>query len=130
MRDNHLLRYALAIGLIGPLFFGTAMSAGYLDAPPLAPPSSEKAADDPEFKAECMKHLGSLAEGMKWEVGPPLLTRSDVYGLVLRLDATTLQGPERRRFITRLVCWKAPGTEGFNLQVSVTDEPPLTVQQK
>lgn len=101
-----MLRHALAIVLVGPLIFGEARSADYLDAPPLAPPSSEKSADDPEFTAECMKHLGSLSSSLKWEIGPPLLTRSGVFGLVLRLDAKTSQGPDGRPFITRLVCWK------------------------
>ena len=129
----HALRSGfIALALVGPSTVGDAMSGEVPDAPQLVPLSAdgEEVADDPEFTAECMKHLAGIADRLKWELGPPLLTRSGAFGLVLRFDAKTPQAPDMSPFITRVVCWKISGTDQFNIQIAVTDEPPLPAPQR
>jgi hypothetical protein len=56
------------------------------DPPPTDIGPNEAGFDDPAFAAECMAHflIGSVYEGS--ELSDPLITRSDKWGSILRMD--------------------------------------------
>jgi hypothetical protein len=122
--------WTFSLTLLGQLALGCAMGGEIQDIGPLAPasPDGEEIAYDAEFSAACMTEVNRLAAGLKWEMSSPLVTRSNDFGLVMRLDAKSSGDPDISPFITRVVCWKIPGTDKFNIQIAVVDIPPLRSQ--
>jgi hypothetical protein len=68
-------------------------------------------ADSPAFVSRCMSEISKYAAELDWRLGKSLLTHSDTWGLVLRIDFRTKAGYEDSNFMNRTVCWgSADGT--------------------
>jgi hypothetical protein len=80
------------------------------DAPPLTPDNDEIVLpEDASFTALCISEIRATPSGRTYQLGVPLLTRSEKWGLIWRVD---YQVPGLRLYplINRVVCWQAPGS--------------------
>jgi hypothetical protein len=109
---------------------GVAMSAedrAQDQQPPLAP-EAEMVTADVAFSENCLATVNDFiakSNGrLQWELGRPLVTRSDKWGLIWRVDFND-GGPDLAPYISRIVCWKTPGTDKLNIEVAVFNTPPL-----
>jgi hypothetical protein len=73
---------------------------------PSALPDGEAAmAGAPSFESACMSVVSDLATVHGWHLGKSILTRSDVWGLVWRIDFQVRGQSQDSKLINRYVCW-------------------------
>ncbi len=75
--------------------------------PPLNP-EGEASLQDEAFRNECLSQMKASSGDLGFKLGPPLLTRSERWGIILRADFKTPSSIDAHR-INRVVCWKADG---------------------
>jgi len=73
--------------------------------PALTPESEEVASADPSFATACLSEASRMAAAANWELGQPVLTRSERWGTICRLDFT-IRGREPGPLVNRIVCWR------------------------
>jgi hypothetical protein len=78
-------------------------------------PVGERTVDDDAFATECMTLMRPFAE-TNWELSKPVITRSEKWGLVCRVDFAIV-GQDISPRVNRIVCWKKPDGE-FYVRVS------------
>ena len=74
--------------------------------PPVVPATGELVViNEPLFSAECLLFLESKDVAKNWKLGKPLLTRTDRWGAVWRVDFEI--GADHVLALTnRIVCWR------------------------
>jgi len=76
---------------------------------PSAEPNGETAAaENSVFVNACMSMISDRAAALGWHLGRSLLTRSDVWGLVWRIDFKAKDHPESSPYVNRVICWGSP----------------------
>jgi hypothetical protein len=73
--------------------------------PPIVP-DGEAVTEEPSVTATCSEQVREFTK--HWQLGQPLLTRSDKWGLVWRVDFT-MPGESLAPLINRIICWQEPG---------------------
>ena len=77
--------------------------------PALAPSDDEVVLPaDPSFESECMAAISDSAKELKWQFKNSILTRSEKWGLVWRVDFETPGVSASTGFINRVACWRLP----------------------
>jgi hypothetical protein len=84
--------------------------------PPADPATEEVAADDPTFVEECRSAVDHFVARLAMQLGQHLLTRSDKWGLVWRVDFIYFDH-DLSPYINRIVCWR---TDNGKVAVSFT----------
>jgi hypothetical protein len=86
---------------------------------PSSTPQDEIALDDESsFVDECMARIADDVERFGWRLGKSIVTRSNEWGLVWRVDL--LETPSLGR-IRRIICWRPPGSDGTGLAIVYVD---------
>jgi len=68
-------------------------------------------AESPAFVAACMSIVSDRAAALGWRLGKSILTHSDVWGLVWRIDFQARGHPKGSHYVNRVICWgSADGT--------------------
>lgn len=62
-------------------------------------------AGNPAFVSACMSIVSAHASDLGWHLEKSILTRSDVWGLVWRVDFVAREHPEGLREVNRVICW-------------------------
>jgi hypothetical protein len=60
-----------------------------------------------------MARIANDAEQQGWRFGNSILTRSDTWGLVWRIDFQIKDQPTDWPTVNRIVCWRPPGQDGI-----------------
>jgi hypothetical protein len=70
--------------------------------------------DEPSLVEACMARIADDVERCGWRLGKSIVTRSEEWGLVWRID---LLGAPLLGRIRRIICWRPPGGDdiGFAL---------------
>lgn len=92
-------------------------------SPPVAPDDGEVAHGDSVFADECNAIATSLA-GARWNLGIPLVTRSDMWGPVWRVDFE-MPGVDLPARVNRIICWRSPEGHPRLTAFVGQDVPPL-----
>ena len=78
--------------------------------PPTAPQRETIQHGNLEFVAECRARVTEIAQRLGWRLDGTLLTRSEEWGLIWRIDfRIPTNGPDSLR-INRVICWSKHGT--------------------
>jgi hypothetical protein len=97
------------------------------DAPPWPPltPDGEAATNDPLSLAEaCQARWEDLIAKGGWRLGTPLITTSEKWGTVYRVDFE-MPGPDLTPLTNRLMCWRTTSGQ-LSMMVAVGQQvPPL-----
>jgi hypothetical protein len=80
--------------------------------PPLVPEGEVVLTPDPAFEAECMSEISGQARENRWQFRNSLLTKSEDWGIILRVDFDTPAVPVSSGFINRVICWRTPEESG------------------
>ena len=78
-----------------------------VDSPSLDPDGHIVTADNTTFTGKCLSLVDKFSSGNNWRLGQPLLTRSERWGLVWRVDFT-FSDAEPSHLVNRIVCWEFP----------------------
>jgi hypothetical protein len=73
--------------------------------PSPVPEGETTAAEEPAFVHACMSTASDLAAAHDWRLGRSILTHSDVWGLVWRIDFRVKDQSQESKLINRFVCW-------------------------
>lgn len=101
-----------------------------LAGPPLDPVADERpGALSPTFAAECLAGVRTLPSSEKWVLGAELITHSDQWGDIYRVDFE-IDGEAFSPLLNRLMSWRrADGT--MPIVISIGQEvPPLVTDGK
>lgn len=107
----HSRRYLCGLFLSLPLFLAVARSAGSEDAdpfPPASPGTETVVPGDLPFVTDCLSQVNEIAANNGWKLGTQLLTHSDQWGTILRVDFD-IAGYTVSARINRAVCWRTAG---------------------
>jgi len=80
--------------------------------PPLVPKDEVVLTPDPIFEAECKAEISDQAREFKWQFGTSLLTKSEDWGIVWRMDFDIPGVPASSGLINRVICWRTPEESG------------------
>jgi hypothetical protein len=84
------------------------------ETPPMVPDRETVVADEPFFVDACKAAFADAAQRLGWSFGKSLLTQSQKWGLVWRVDFVIPGHPTNSRWINRAMCWgNAGGVEGM-----------------
>lgn len=72
-----------------------------------APEGETGAAENPAFVSACMSVVSDHAAAYGWRLRNSMLTHSDVWGFVWRIDFLTKDQDPDSKFVARMVCWSA-----------------------
>jgi hypothetical protein len=72
---------------------------------PLAEPDKETVADNPAFVSACMARVSARAAAVGWRLGNSILTHSDIWGFVFRIDIQIEGEGHYPEFAQRYICW-------------------------
>lgn len=75
--------------------------------PAPAPDNEMPVAEAPAFVQACMSIASRDAAAMGWSLGNSVLTRSDIWGFVFRIDLKSGGQSQNSGFSHRFVCWSA-----------------------
>jgi hypothetical protein len=76
---------------------------------PSPEPAGESVATEyPAFVNACRAIVSDNAAALGWHLGRSLLTRSEVWGLVWRIDFEAKGHPEGSPLVNRVICWGGP----------------------
>jgi hypothetical protein len=77
--------------------------------PPMAPDSEELVLpSDPEFERACLVSVSHMAEKQKWRYKNSILTRSEKWGLIWRVDFEILDSYHSGSAVNRIIFFKLP----------------------
>jgi hypothetical protein len=62
-------------------------------------------AENPAFVSACMSIASSHAAALGWRLGRSILTHSDIWGLVWRIDFQVKGQSQDSKLINRFICW-------------------------
>jgi hypothetical protein len=95
-----------------------------LSWPPLTP-DGEAETDDPSSLAEACRAMWKdlIAKG-GWQLGTPLVTKSQKWGMVYRVDFA-MPGPDLSPLINRLICWRTTSGQLGTMVAVGQHVPPL-----
>jgi hypothetical protein len=92
-------------------------------SPPVAPDCESPAAPDASFLETCLALSREMADPARWELGVPLLTKSEKWGFVWRSDFKIPDQPYSS--VNRIICWRGAGDK-FSIMLAIgQDVPPL-----
>jgi hypothetical protein len=92
-------------------------------APPFGP-DDEVLATDARFETACLLESASMAKSANWELLSPLMTRSEKFGLVWRVDFRfPLETDDHE--VNRIMLWKLPNGEWGRFFGANIGVPPL-----
>ena len=75
-------------------------------------PDGETAVDEsPAFVAAYKSLASDHAAAIGWRLGKSVLTQSNVWGLVWRIDFRTNGQPQDSKLVNRFICWGKPDGE-------------------
>jgi hypothetical protein len=89
-----------------------------LERPPLEPEEDVVIVDEPTFLNACKSLIAEDAERFEWSFGNALLTRSEKWGLIWRVDFTTKYGGPVTNRTNRIICWGDASGSFLGLSVS------------
>lgn len=107
--------------LCGQLTLGLIMNAAAKnpsESPPLSPEGEKIVQGDPSFVAACQERIRYLASTGLWKLGKPLLTHSDKWGLVWRVDFE-YPHDDLAPLINRAICWRTDDGTGVNSEIAI-----------
>lgn len=84
-----------------------AMNEARNAGPGPTPEGEASAAENAPFISACMIVASDYAEACGWRLRDSVLTHSDVWGFVWRIDFLTKEQDPNSRFVARMVCWSA-----------------------
>jgi len=83
-----------------------------LDRHPNPSPQSEKIlTSDASFIAQCKSYIEADVQQFRWVLGKSILTRSEEFGLVWRVDFELPGESSDYGLVNRIVCWRPPGSD-------------------
>lgn len=75
------------------------------------PEGETPVSDEPAFASACMSIISQDAARLGWRLGKGILTHSDVWGCVFRIDFQVRGQARDSKLINRIICWgTADGT--------------------
>ena len=75
------------------------------------PDGETPASENPAFVSACRSIVSERASALGWRLEKSILTHSDVWGLVWRIDFKARGHPEGSHYVNRVICWgSADGT--------------------
>jgi hypothetical protein len=77
------------------------------DSPSLEPDGQIVTADKTAFTEKCRALADEFPSRKNWQLGQPLLTESEKWGLVWRVDFI-LSDANSSHLVNRIVCWENP----------------------
>ena len=86
---------------------------------PNVTPLHETVVDDPSFVEACMARIAADLESRGWRLGKSIVTRSQEWGLVWRVD---LLGTALLGRIRRIICWRQMSKEDIGFAFVYVDE--------
>jgi hypothetical protein len=90
------------------------------------PESETVVADNPAFVSACVSLASSQAASRGWRLGKSLLTHSDVWGFIWRIDFQLKEQDQDSKSVSRLVFWSAEDNDAINGTATyLTDLQPL-----
>jgi len=75
------------------------------EIPPVVPEGETVLADEPLFVAACKAAFADAAQRLDWSFGNSLLTQSEKWGFVWRVDFIVSGRSTSSRWINRAICW-------------------------
>ena len=63
--------------------------------------------ENPSFISACMSVVSDHADAFGWRVRNSILTHTDFWGFVWRIDFLTKDQDPSSEFVARMVCWSA-----------------------
>jgi len=73
--------------------------------PPPEPANETPVPENSAFVRVCMSIAAADAEKLGWRLGESVLTRSDVWGFVLRIDVQSKHWHQTSKSVMRLIYW-------------------------
>jgi hypothetical protein len=97
--------------------------AEFDEIPPMVPDRETVVAHEPIFVEACTAAFAADAEKFGWSYGKSLLTRSQKWGLIWRVDFVIPERAASSRWINRAMCWGSAGSVkgtavGFGQQIA------------
>jgi hypothetical protein len=92
------------------------------DSFPTAVPQGNETvlSSDPSFAETCMAAIARDIEGKDWRFGNALLTHSDQFGRILRIDFDTAgQSGDSRDRVNRVIFWRKPESDDIGVVFSI-----------
>lgn len=86
-----------------------AMNEARNSGPGPIPEGEAGAAENAPFVSTCMAVASDYAEACGWRLRNSVLTRSDIWGFVWRIDFVTKDQDQNSKCVARMVCWSAQG---------------------
>ena len=83
--------------------------------PSVAPQNEVEAANESSFADACRARVANEATKFGWHFGNSIVTRSDTWGLVWRVDFRTSSQLARATLVNRLICWQATGETNVHM---------------
>jgi hypothetical protein len=71
------------------------------------PDGETPVSENPAFVSACMSTVSDHAAAIGWSFGNSILTHSDIWGFVFRIDLQSKYRVENSRISHRFVCWSA-----------------------
>lgn len=71
------------------------------------PDGETRVHDNPAFVNKCMSNISNRATSLGWRLGNSILTRSDVWGFVFRIDLRSRREVQSSEISHRFICWSA-----------------------
>lgn len=72
------------------------------------PAGEAAAAENSAFVNACKAVVSDRAAALGWHLGRSILTWSEVWGLVWRIDFKAKDHPESSPLVNRVICWGGP----------------------
>jgi len=87
------------------------------ESPPLEPKEEIVLLDEPTFLNACKTLIAEDAEKFEWSFGKSLLTRSERWGLIWRVDFVTRYSPAPN-CTNRIMCWRDASGSAIGLWIA------------
>jgi hypothetical protein len=88
-----------------------------VETPSLDPDGQILTADNTTFTTKCVSLVDKVSSGKNWQLGQPLLTRSEKWGLVWRVDFK-ISDADFSPLVNRIVCWEiADGNNAIDIAI-------------
>jgi len=81
------------------------MNETEIPCPGPVPENETPETDNPVFVSACMAVTSVDAASLGWRLGKSVLTHSDLWGLVWRIDFRAPGHPEDSDYVNRRICW-------------------------
>jgi hypothetical protein len=97
---------------------GSRMKDDIPESPPFEPNAEVVLVHLPTFVDACKALIAEDAERFEWSFGNSLLTRSERWGLIWRVDFTTKYGGPGPNHTNRIVCWGDASGSSLGLSIA------------